>query len=356
MAENLNTTAPVAKTTRARRKTTAAVIAPVAVEQSEALILQHVDELDALLGELGVPQTVIEGAQKMARVEEVADEVLEAAPGGFAEIGVDAATPEGVLPGAMPSSGEIATDADIEAATHASAAAVEPDTKSKRVPTPRKHYADKVERLVDRMGEKLADYSVLTTEDAGALEGSDGLKAVTERTLEIIRGMNSKEKNRATNFMEWLSGRRSTLNAVLFRTLQVLSRDGHIQTGTGDEGNVIKDLLGAEYSLGSARAMAGNTIGMFADLKVIIPLEGHKGRFVGNADSLLLAAARAKLEAAPTVPPAKGEKVGGEPVKADEEATPEPKPVKAVKAKKGKKVETKPAVEPEMPVGEEALV
>src|SRR5690606_27785248 len=105
--------------------------------------------------------------------------------------------------------------------------------------------------------------------------------------------MNKKEQNRASNFVEWLSGKKSRLNNVLERVLKVLERDGVLTTG--NEGNVIKDLLARPYSLGSARAMGGNTIGMFADLKVIVA--DGKGKFVPNPDSLLLMKAKSLLAA-----------------------------------------------------------
>jgi len=81
---------------------------------------------------------------------------------------------------------------------------------------------------------------------------------------------------------------------VLERVLKVLDRDGYLQTGA--EGNVIKDLLARPYSMASARAMGGNTIGVYADLKLIVP--DGKGRFIANPDSLLLAKARSLLAVA----------------------------------------------------------
>jgi hypothetical protein len=160
------------------------------------------------------------------------------------------------------------------------------------------HYSDKVERLQARMGEQLGEYTVLTTADALVDEAQ--LAAVVDRTLEIMRAMNSKEKNRASNFIEWLSGKKAKLNNVLERVLIVLDRDGFVSTG--NEGNVFKDLLARPYSPASARAMGGNTVGMFTDLKVI--MADGKGRFVANPDSLLLMKAQSMLKAGPAPAPA----------------------------------------------------
>jgi hypothetical protein len=237
------------------------------------------------------------------------DEVLAAVVSSEAtDVMVAAARNEVVLGDAVPTSGEIAAP-KVEAKgkkEKAEKVAKTPKTpktpkapkepkapKAEKTPAaPRKHYSDKVERLTDRMGDKLGEYTVLTGADAD-VEDDAALAAVTASTMNIIRAMNSKEQNRATGFLEFLSGRKSSLNKVLGRVLTVLERDGAISTGV--EGNVIKDLLSAPYSLASARAMSGNTIGMFADLKVIT--SDGKGKFIANTDSLLLMKAKSLMTA-----------------------------------------------------------
>ena len=265
---------------------------PVVIEAgSDTIDLDAVD-LDALLAE---PVAVV-----AAPVEtELSEADLEAAVtrAEATDLMIAQATDEGMVEGAAPT-GE-----------SSDAVAAEP-VKVKRE---RKHYADKVDRLKDRVGASLSEYTVLTTADAMVDESELG--AVMERTLEIIRAMNSKEKNRASNFIEFLSGKKAKLNNVLERVLRVLDRDGFIQTGA--EGNVIKDLIARPYSIASARAMGGNTIGMYADLKVI--LADGKGRFVANPDSLLLAKARSLLGAAGSVTESVAESVDA--VAADEPDT-----------------------------------
>lgn len=245
------------------------VIADVVITEAD---LENMEpDLDALLADPIVSEAPTEAVTELTLEElEVAVTRAEAVDAMMATATVDEITV-----GASPSETEAAPG----------------EVKAKRVVTPRKHYTDKVERLKDRVGAELAEYTVLTTADALVDEAE--LSAVMERTLGIIREMNSKQKNRASNLIEFLSGKRARLNNVLERVLRVLERDGVIQTG--NEGNVMKDLLARPYSPASARAMGGNTIGMYADLKLIVA--DGKGKYVANPDSLLLAKARSMLAA-----------------------------------------------------------
>lgn len=261
---------------------------PVTVEDLIAAETVSDEDLDALLAD-----PVLRDAEHVQTEEATSIEDLEIAVGrAEATEAMLAAATEQVLDGSAPSSPE-PVHVEVTAVTAAVAEKVAAEEKVKKVPVPRKHYTDKVERLKDRVGASLSEYTVLTTADALVDEAE--LSAVMERTLEIIRAMNSKEKNRASNFIEFLSGKRAKLNNVLERVLRVLHRDGVIQTG--NEGNVMKDLIARPYSPASARAMGGNTVSMYADLKVIIPMEGAKGKYVANPDSLLLAKAMSMITA-----------------------------------------------------------
>lgn len=249
-------------------------------------------ELERLLAEVerpvqpeqpAQPAPATETAQVDASVEmDLAD--LEAAVhrAEATEAMMAAAVVEDVVEGAVPTG-------DAAEVVAAKEGAASKPAKPGRTVTPRRHYSDKVERLKDRMGASLAEYTVLTTADA--LVDETDLKVVMERTLEIIRSMNSKEKNRASNFMEFLSGKKGRLNEVLERVLRLLEREGYLTTGNG--GNVMKDLMARPYSPASARAMGSNTVNMYAALKVIVP--DGKGKYVANPDSLLLAKARSLL-------------------------------------------------------------
>lgn len=273
------------------------VVAPSAVQDDELAALEallapeqlptppvetaidDLDDLEVLLADVTEPTPVPAGVELTMDDLEAAVNRAEATDAALAAANTDE-TMEGAIP-----TGDAAESSDA-----ADGAAAD---KPKRAATPRKHYSDKVERLKDRVGDALSEYTVLTTADALVDEGELG--AVMERTLEIIRAMNVKEKARASNFIEFLSGKKVKLNEVLERVLRLLDREGFLTTG--NTGNVIKDLIARPYSIASARAMGGNTVGMYADLKVIIP--DGKGRFVANPDSLLLAKARSLLAIAP---------------------------------------------------------
>lgn len=204
---------------------------------------------------------------------------------------VNAATPEGVTDGAAPT-GEASDVKGIKVAKVKKTKAAKAD----RAPAiPKKFYSDKTDRLRDKLGAGLVDYSVLTLADAGVSEAE--LAGVMETTMGIIRAMNSKEQNWAVKFVEYLAGKKSGLSEVTGRIFKVLERDGAVTMG--NEGNVFKDLVARPYSPGSARAMGGNNVGMLTDLKVI--MADGKGRFVANPDSLLLMKVRSMLAGAVAV-------------------------------------------------------
>jgi hypothetical protein len=266
----------MAKTTRSSKKSTAAPKVEAAAADAGGVVAagSAVEDagdaaLSALIADLEgaaplVAPTPVETAVKPAHTEA---ELHAAVAGAEAvELSIAAATPDGVIP----------------AAGTTPAAPV-------KAKVPRKHYTDKTERLKDRVGGVLSDYTVLTVSDA--TDDPEAVKARMEETLAIIKKMNKKEQNRASLFIEFISGKKSSLNEVLHRTLKVLKDEGHITTGK--EGNVMKNLLAKPYSVPSARAMSGNTISMFADLKVIVA--DGKGRYVGNPESTLLAKANSML-------------------------------------------------------------
>lgn len=162
----------------------------------------------------------------------------------------------------------------------------ETEKKARTPALPRKHYTDKAERLKDRVGDELATVSMLTPDDA-AMPPAEGI----ERTLEIIKGMNKKEQNRASNLVEFVTGKGKSLNGVLERLIRLLHKDGYLQTG--EKGNVMADLLSRPYSPASARAMGANTVAVFADLYLL--KADTKGKYVANPESVLLAICKEKL-------------------------------------------------------------
>jgi hypothetical protein len=293
MAKNLNTTAAFTKS--ARKPRAAKVVAPETTV-GHAETVEATDDFTRLLAELGAaPDMVIEldDAAPAANAA-ISDADLAAAVGHAeaTEIMMESATVESIDAATAPTDGDVATDPAPEAAVKgAKAPKASKVPKEKKVAAPRVHYSDKVARLQARVGAQLGEYTVLETADAMLDDAT--LEAAMSKTLDIIRAMNIKEKNRASNFIEFLSGKKAKLNHVLQRVIALLERDGYVSTG--NDGNLFKDLVAHPYSPASARAMGGNTIGMFADLKVIVP--DGKGRFIPNPDSLLLMKAKSMLSA-----------------------------------------------------------
>lgn len=193
---------------------------------------------------------------------------------------IAAATPD------VPDGSVSGDDSDVSAATP------EGGAKPKKERTPRKHYTNKAERIKDRLGEALPEYvSALTLDDAAKLDSEEAVTTATAETMTLIAGMSKKKQNRAGFLLEFVSGKKDKLNAVMKLALTVLNRDGYLTTGK--EGNYLAALLAVPYSPAAARAMGGNTVAVFEDLKLITP--DGKGRFIANPDSLLLAKVNSML-------------------------------------------------------------
>lgn len=207
------------------------------------------------------------------------------------ELMIAAATLDDMVdPGAVPTSaGFVESEEGEEGEEGEAPAAVGAEPKAPKAKVPKKFYADKVDRIIDRLGSEAVSFTVLTLADAGV--DDEQLRFRMEETFAIIKGLNVKEKNRAGFLMDFLSGKTAKLSNVLETTLRVLHRDGEITTGK--VGNLLNELLAKPYSIASARAMSSNTLGMYAALKLL--KEDGKGRFLANPDSTLLAAANAKL-------------------------------------------------------------
>lgn len=287
MTKTIATKSTAKRAPRSSTKATAAKAAP-------ALVLNHTESIDAgdlaldeLIASLNAPDEILETPVTMAVAEAAApidDAMLSAAVSGAeaTEIMVAEATPEGVTEGAAPSGD--GTDV-VALPVIKEKAAKEPKAPA----TPRKHYTDKTERLKDKLGAGLSEYSVLTLADAGVDE--EELKVVMEKTMDIIRGLNKKESNWAVKMIEFLAGKKSSISEVTGTILKLLHTDGYISTG--NDGNVFKTLVARPYSPGSARAMGGNNVGFMKDLKMIIA--DGKGKFIANPDSLLLMKANSML-------------------------------------------------------------
>lgn len=271
--------------------------------------------LDALLADLGLPEgdadEVFESAPETEAIEPTADAMdleaavasvevreIQAAQGDeFAEseVPTELIEPEGSVSGDEPAAapekkGKRAKgEKKAKAPKEPKVAKPKAEKPPKEPKAPRVYYADKVDRIVARLGDKLGDFMVLEVADA-ALEG-EALKAKQDETLAILRGMSVKVKNRASLLLDYAAGKTGSLNEVITRAFKVLAADGKLETG--DKGNLHLNLLAKPYSQGAASAMGRNTINLMAALKVINKTD--KGVFVANPESLLLSIVNGKL-------------------------------------------------------------
>lgn len=156
------------------------------------------------------------------------------------------------------------------------------EPKAKAESIPRKHYASKLERISDKLGDKLGEYTVLELADA-MLVGTE-LAAKQQETLAIVKASGTKVQNRQTFIFEFIAGKSAKLNGVIQTALTILSKDGYIAMGI--EGNLYKALIAKPYSPNAAKAMGGNTVLALKSLKVVID---EAGKLVANPNSLILA-------------------------------------------------------------------
>lgn len=310
---NTTTKSAAKKTSRAPRtkKTAAVEQLPLTVNMEGAGLTESDNaELAGLLADLALdtpaivaadPDVVIEPPMPAEDIAAITAADIEAALAPTVVIEPTEADINAAVAGATVAEhyAEIEGDAPAsEADTPSADAPVEVKGKKEKAPKEKKerlHFSDKVERIKHRLGDKLGDFLVLEMNDA-LLEG-DALAQKQDETMAILKGMNVKEKNRASLLLDYAAGKSGKLNEVMHRAINVLNADGKLTTG--DNGNLHKNLLARPYSAGAARSMGRNTINVFADLK-IVKMVG-KGEFVVNPDSLLLATINSKI-AAPAAP------------------------------------------------------
>lgn len=280
-----------AKTTSSTKRAPKAAAALV-LNNTESVISADASDmaLDDLIASLTEPDEVLVSTTTSEEPVVISDAMLDAAVSGAeaTEIMVNSAVVGDADAAGVP------TGDTCDVITESVAEGTAPEAKVKKTPTPRKHYTDKTERLKDKLGAGLSEYSVLTLADAGVTD--EELVAKMEETMGVIKAMNKKKQTRAVVLIEYLAGKKATLNEVIARAARLLLSQGYLTTG--NDGNLFKDLIARPYSPGAARAMGGNTISMMADLKLVT--QDGKGKYVANPESLLLM----KLQSMLTVPPA----------------------------------------------------
>ena len=196
---------------------------------------------------------------------------------------------------------EAASDADTPATPAEGAPAA--DKKPKEPKSPRVTYINgkASDVLKAKLGDKLSDALLLEVSDATL--DPEMLRAKQEDLLALLNarphnseGGGSTQKKVAEKIVQlfgWMN-KGGTLNEVMARTFKVLARDGEIVSG--DKGNLHAELLSKPYSVGTARAQAGQMMAMLPMLK--IANKADKGKLVANEDSLILMKVKAELDLA----------------------------------------------------------
>lgn len=261
------------------------------------------NSLDALLADLNLinepeeivlekePEEIVMSTDIDAAVALIEAEETQAAPMSYilpdSDLPVNTVSVEAklaVIEPALPDGSGIVADVVAVAevpAKKAKVAKAPKEPKEPKVAVERKHYVNKVERIVDKLGNQLGDYTVLELADA-MLEG-EALKAKQDETLAIVKASGVKVQNRQTFILEFIAGKSTKLNGVIQTALAILSKEGSISMGV--EGNLYKALLAKPYSANAAKAMGGNTLLALKTLKIVVE---NAGKLIANPNSLVL--------------------------------------------------------------------
>lgn len=146
------------------------------------------------------------------------------------------------------------------------------------------------EKITYRLGEKAGEYLLLETADA-ALSGEE----LKKRQEELLKSFDATRQIKVKEKMVQLFGYLSNggkLNEVMRRAFLVLLRDDELTSG--DKGNLHKDLLAKPYSVGTARAQAGQIFSLFPLLKIV--KKNENGIYMPNPDSVILQQMKAALD------------------------------------------------------------
>lgn len=176
--------------------------------------------------------------------------------------------------------------------------ASKPETKAKPAenqpaapvaPRPPVH-AKTSEKITHRLGQKVNDFMVLETSDAGLpSEQLDKLRAAVLKEIDDTKQIKVREKMvQLFNYM----ANGGKLNEVMRRAFTVLIKDG--QLTSGDKGNLQLDLLKKPYSIGTSRAQAGQIFSLFPILK-IVHKTSERGVYKANEESTILAFMKGQL-------------------------------------------------------------
>lgn len=264
----------------------AGLIDEIVEDDAPVIAVSDEDALEAALSEMGIEAADADLDLESAIEAAVSDlEKTEAVQALYEEQDKEAAV-ESLFESAAD---KPLTDPEAAAAKKAKKVKKEKAEKEPKAYVPRYTNAKKSEVLQHKLGENAAEFLVLEVEDATL--DSDGLKAKMDEVLAAIDECSQKKvQEKAVMLFSWFK-RGGALNEVMRRTFEVLCRDGEITTG--EKGNLQQHLLAKPYSIGTARAQAGQMMAMLPMLK--IAQKSDKGRLVANPSSIILMKAKAEL-------------------------------------------------------------
>lgn len=161
--------------------------------------------------------------------------------------------------------------------------------KEKAPPRPTYVTHSKSSVLRHKLGDDISKFVLLEMADA-LLEGEEQKGRIDEVLASIDACSQKKVQEKAVMLFDWMK-HGGAMNEVMKRAFEVLLKDGEITTG--DKGNLTLNLLAKPYSVGTARAQAGQILTLFPLLKITTK---EKGKMVANSDSLILEKAKAEFK------------------------------------------------------------
>lgn len=181
---------------------------------------------------------------------------------------------------------QAASEITLGAATDAPQVDTKPATpkKDKAPATPRPAVSAKTsEKIAHRLGDKVGDYLILETSDAGL--SAEQLQKVQQKIMADLDATNQiKVREKMVQLFGYMRNG-GKLNEVMRRAFTTLIKEG--QLTSGDKGNLQLELLKKPYSLGTARAQAGQIFSLFPTLKIVV--KSDRGIYKANEESTILA-------------------------------------------------------------------
>lgn len=198
---------------------------------------------------------------------------------------------EGVAQTEKNSQAETLPEPKVEAATAIAPEAKPAAAKTEKPAAPARPpvHAKTSEKIAHRLGEKASNFLVLELSDVGGTE-TELAKQQAAIMAQFDAMGQIKVREKAVQLFGFMSNG-GKLNEVMRRAFTVLIKEG--QLTSGDKGNLQLDLLKKPYSLGTARAQAGQIFSLFPALKIVN--KADRGIYKANEESTVLAFMKSHL-------------------------------------------------------------